>query len=432
MNTDKTIITNKGNVINVKEYIYDDTLPLISVVMPSYNSAQTITKAVLSCINQSYPNVEIIIIDNGSADDTVETARALCEEYSFIMPDGTAMPRIRLIAQDNKGVSAARNVGLREARGEWLMSLDSDDYYEPDTVEILYAAVCQAGKGELSKRTAVSDETEKTDAAVYTDLKAEHTDATVYTDSKAEPAELPKSDIEAKGYADSPQYTAVSICGIRKVWERQPERNQDFQPEAFAGTLKAFTDEAMTKLYDLNLIGTHSNKLYSARLIRDKSIYYNEELQVNEDLDFVLRYLAACDYVRVVPRVFLNYVQHDKGQSLINTFQPHGLKGALIVLSSCNALFQTAGTDVGSMAAMDRRMFVHICSFAGLMYYRSGYGSEEIKSNLRQMRDNSDFRALLARLKPLGLKDRLAHMLLRYRLIGIYDKICRKVYKNKE
>ena len=219
---------------------------------------------------------------------------------------------------------------------------------------------------------------------------------------------------------------------MRKVWEQDPKRNQDFLPEAFTGTLKEFTDEALTRLYDLNLIGTHSNKLYNVQLIRDNSIYYNEELQVNEDLDFVLRYLRACKYVSVVPQIFLNYVQHDRGQSLINTFQPHGLKGALIVLKSCNSLFNAAGTDIRCIAAMDRRMFVHICSFAGLMYYRSTYDSDTIKQELGLMCDNEAFEALLKRLKPDCLKDRIAHFLLKYKLITVYDKICRKVYKNKE
>ena len=386
MNTDTihtNINTDTGKNQGVHSYIYDETMPLISVVMPSYNSAQTITKAVLSCINQSYPNVEIIIVDNGSADNTAAVAKALCRQYYFVMPDKSLRPRIRLIVQDNKGVSAARNIGIREAQGEWLMSLDSDDYYEPETIETMYAAVCTAlaaGKEDRSKSIQ----------------------------------------------------TAVSVCGIRKVWEGDSERNLDFLPDAFTGTLKSFTDKALTRLYDLNLIGTHSNKLYSTGLIRDKAIYYNEELQVNEDLDFVLRYMAHCDYVKVVPQIFLNYVQHDKGQSLINTFQPHGLKGALIVLGSCNALFEAADTCKATVEAMDRRLFVHICSFAGLMYYRSGYDRDTIKSELRRLCENADFCILLDRLKADCLKDRLAQFLLKHRLTGIYDGICRKIYKNKD
>ncbi len=399
--------------------LYDDRLPLVSVVMPSYNSAQTVTKAVLSCVNQSYPNVEIIVVDNGSKDETAETVRRLCESYHFIMPDESLRPRIRLIAQDNKGVSAARNVGIKAAEGEWFMSLDSDDYYEPETIETLYDAVNASAEadGDLSDRAETG---------------FVHKDDTANYGIGQNPAATKQQCLEDGYISRKAWHTAVSICGIRKVWEKDAARNQDFKPDAFAGTLKEFTDKAMAGLYDLNLIGTHSNKLYNTRLIRENSIYYNEGLQVNEDLDFVLRYLAVCEQVRVVPEIFLNYVQHDKGQSLINTFQPHGLKGALIVLGSCNALFNKAGTCDAAIADMDRRMFVHICSFAGLMYYRSGYENGRIKAELKAMCDNEDFRVLLMRLKPECLKDKIAHFLLKHKLIGIYNEICRKVYKNKD
>ena len=351
---------------------YDESLPLVSIIMPAYNSASTIERAVMSCMEQSYANVEVVIIDNGSSDDTAAEAERLATSFYFEKADGSMMPRIKLKLQDNKGVSAARNTGIGLVGGEWLMSLDSDDYYETDTVSKLYASL---------------------------------------TDNAAD----------------------VSVGGIRKVYEDDTDRNEDFVPETFAGDLKEFAADAFTKLYDLNLIGTHSNKLYSAKLIRDNGIYYNEELAVNEDIDFVLRYLAACRRISVVPEVFLNYVQHKAGQSLINTFQPHGLKGALIVLARCTELMDKAGA-LGTEAAarMDDRMFVHICSFAGLMYYRSGYDGKTIRRELEAMCDDRGFRELLARLKPDGIKNRTACFLLKYRLIDIYDILCRSVYKNKE
>lgn len=351
---------------------YSEELPLISVIMPAYNSAATIERAVMSCMEQSYADTEVIIIDNGSSDATAEEAKRLAELFFFEKPDGSLTPRIRIKLQDNKGVSAARNIGMAMAGGEWFVSLDSDDYYEPDTIEHMYASVIE-------------------------------------------------------NEADT------AIGGMCKVYEDDTSKNEDFIPEAFAGGLKEFAAEAFTKLYDLNLIGTHSNKLYNTRLIRENGIYYNEELAVNEDIDFVLRYLAACRRISVVPELFLNYVQHKKGQSLINTFQPHGLKGALIVLESCTRFMKTAGAEATEAAALiDNRMFVHICSFAGLMYYRSGYDGLRIRSELDAMCRDEGFVRLLARLKPRGIKDRTACFLLKHRFTDIYDILCRTVYKNKE
>lgn len=360
--------TVNNNKISLKEY--DKELPLVSVIMPAYNSETTIERAVLSCTGQSYPNVEIIIVDNGSSDNTLKIADKLRESCFFRMPDGRKVPRIRIIAQDNKGVSAARNAAIKNAGGKYFVSLDSDDYYDFDTIDSMYKALAENG-----------------------------------------------SD--------------VSICGIRKVWEQEPEKNTEYVPEEFSGDLKAFSDESFIRLYDLNLIGTHSNKLYKSSLIRDNSIYYNEELAVNEDIDFVLRYLAACRQLSVVPKAFLSYVQHKRGQSLINTFQPHGLKGALIVLQNAERFMNAAGTSDEIRQKVYRRMFVHICSFAGLMYYRSDYGKTEILEELHIMCEDPGFKHLLKEYKGTGKKDAAAHFLLKHGLVRIYDGLCRIIYKNR-
>ena len=350
----------------------EKNLPLISVIMPSYNSGRTVEKAVRSVMEQTYPNTEVIVVDNSSADDTAEKVRRLAEQYRFTDPEsGEETPRIRLIVQPNYGVSSARNAGIRDVRGEWFVSLDSDDYYEPDTIQSLWEAVF--GSGGNAADTALG--------------------------------------------------------GMRKVYENEAARNEELVPAApFEGDLKAFLDECFTGLYDLHLIQTHSNQIYRTELVRKNEIFYNEELAVNEDIDFVLRYLKTCRRVAVIPKVFLNYVQHGTGQSLINTFQPHGLRGALIVLKSCGELMDcgNAGPDV--RAKMDERLFVHICSFAGLMYYRSGYPDQKIRSELEQLCAQEDFRKLLGRLHPHGFKNRLACFLLKYGQSGIYHRICRILY----
>ena len=98
---------------------------LVSVVIPSYNRAYCITTTVDSALNQTHANVEVLIVDDGSKDDT----RALIEaRYG-------REPRVRYIHQANAGVSAARNHGLRLARGQFIALLDSDDIWLPWKVE---------------------------------------------------------------------------------------------------------------------------------------------------------------------------------------------------------------------------------------------------------------------------------------------------------
>lgn len=96
----------------------EDSL-LVTVILPVYNVASYLEEALDSVINQTYKNLEIIIIDDGSTDGSGD----ICEEYA--KKDG----RIRLIHQPNKGLSASRNVALRIMTGEALVFLDSDDAY---------------------------------------------------------------------------------------------------------------------------------------------------------------------------------------------------------------------------------------------------------------------------------------------------------------
>jgi glycosyltransferase involved in cell wall biosynthesis len=96
--------------------------PLVSVIIPAYNRAHTVVDTIDSVQRQTYPNIEIIVVDDGSVDNTQEVL-------------GRYGSRIRNIHQENAGQMAARNRGIREARGEIITFLDSDDLWLPTCVE---------------------------------------------------------------------------------------------------------------------------------------------------------------------------------------------------------------------------------------------------------------------------------------------------------
>lgn len=100
----------------------------ISVIIPVYNVELYIRKCLDSVIFQTYRNLEIIIIDDGSKDNS----RTICNEYA------EKDSRIFVIHQDNAGLAAARNAGLDRASGEWIAFLDSDDWIEPEMYETLF------------------------------------------------------------------------------------------------------------------------------------------------------------------------------------------------------------------------------------------------------------------------------------------------------
>lgn len=93
---------------------------MISVVIPLYNKEQSIANTLQSVLKQTYQDFEIVIVNDGSTDHSVEKVAKVTD------------PRIRLIHQSNAGVSAARNRGIEEAKGEYIAFLDADDEWKPD------------------------------------------------------------------------------------------------------------------------------------------------------------------------------------------------------------------------------------------------------------------------------------------------------------
>jgi glycosyltransferase involved in cell wall biosynthesis len=97
--------------------------PMISVVVPAFNVASTIHQTLVSISNQTFPNIEIIVVDDGATDDTPK----IISRYSD--------PRIRVIRQANRGLAGARNTGIHHSQGKYIAFCDSDDLWEPEKLE---------------------------------------------------------------------------------------------------------------------------------------------------------------------------------------------------------------------------------------------------------------------------------------------------------
>ena len=108
---------------------------LVSVIVPVYNIKEYLERCVRSICEQTYKNMEILLVDDGSSDGSGEICDALAKEDA----------RIRVFHKKNGGSSSARNLGIREAKGEYLGFIDSDDYIEPDMYEILVDGIERYG-----------------------------------------------------------------------------------------------------------------------------------------------------------------------------------------------------------------------------------------------------------------------------------------------
>jgi glycosyltransferase involved in cell wall biosynthesis len=118
---------------------------LVSVVIPAYNAGWCVGRALDSVLAQSHTRIEVLVIDDGSTDDTASVARSYGDP-------------VRLLQQPNGGLSSARNLGIRHARGEWIAYLDADDWWLPEKlarqIELLRR---QPDVGFCSSATRVED-----------------------------------------------------------------------------------------------------------------------------------------------------------------------------------------------------------------------------------------------------------------------------------
>lgn len=106
----------------------------VSIIIPVFNSYQTIRRCLNSVLNQTYKNIEAIVIDDGSTDRSRELIRQFANRDK----------RIKIIVQKNKGVSSARNTGILHAKGDYISFLDSDDYLDPHCVETMLCNIDNA------------------------------------------------------------------------------------------------------------------------------------------------------------------------------------------------------------------------------------------------------------------------------------------------
>lgn len=106
---------------------------LISVIIPVFNAEKWLNRCVDSVVNQTYQNIEIILVDDGSTDGSAK----ICDDYAI------EDPRIIVIHQQNGGVSRARNTGLQNCTGKYISFIDSDDYVSSSYISYMYEKICE-------------------------------------------------------------------------------------------------------------------------------------------------------------------------------------------------------------------------------------------------------------------------------------------------
>ena len=329
----------------------------VSIVVPVYNSEQYLVRCIDSLRNQSYENLEIILVDDGSQDSS----------FSLCCQAAQTDSRIKVIHQENGGAARARNRGILEASGKWLMLIDADDYIHQDMA------------GDL--------------------LKAAHEE-------------------DAQGV----------ICGFSRVYGDGTKEEIHALQQKWSGDLHRFSEEMLLPLYRNLLLRTQSNKLYDLSLIQKNKLAYPGGFSINEDIWFCVRYLSLCRRIVCIPGSYLYYWQNQGGDSLISRYHPEGVESCFLLLKAMNHLMKKADSSPAVRNEMENEMLFHICGFAGHIYYRANRSPRECLDSIRQLTERKEFRRLLRQMRPRGIKNKTAAFLLGRRMCRVYHWMCLGLY----
>ncbi len=228
----------------------------ISIIVPVYNTEQYLEKCLDSLINQTYNNIEILLIDDGSKDNSGK----ICDEYA------KKDKRIKVIHQKNSGVSRARNNGLDNFTGNYVMFVDSDDWIEPNTCEILLKKIIL----------------EKKDMVIYNFYKERKNICEKNKDYYCELENIPSNEIQAKILAPTLNIKGIKCNGLslacNKIISGKIVKKHRFM---FEGEKAIFEDGIFYYLLFENAInvGLSNDFLYHYRMLSTSATQaYNKSI----------------------------------------------------------------------------------------------------------------------------------------------------------
>ena len=236
--------------------------PLVSIIVPVYNAADHIARCIESIRRQTYRNLEIILLNDGSKD----VSYAVCQSYAGIDR------RIVVIDKNNSGVSATRNLGMQEAHGKYFQFVDADDTIQPYATEMLVARAEESGA----------------------DLVIAHYNRISPPKPRAEGSQRPERPTRVQTFGflmEGPLNKDAFACGLMQ------------EPASF-------------------YYGVMWNKLYRADIVREHpDVRCNEELDYSEDLYFNLSFIRYAQQFYALSTPIYNYVQNpDSAVHHLNPF----------------------------------------------------------------------------------------------------------------
>ena len=239
------------------------TNPLVSIIVPVYNAQKGLSRCLESICSQTYQELEIIVLNDGSTDDSL----AICEQFR------AKDPRLVVVDKENEGVSRTRNAGLALAQGDYIQFADSDDVLDPDyTQKLVQAALQHSADLVIAPYWMVIPSNSS---------KTGHALETLQESLGIEP-EAPKIEVHKYGFLPQGVYSREDYA--RRLMQ---------QPASF-------------------YYGVLWNKLYRREIIAENQLGFAPDVHWAEDLLFNMGYLEHAEVFVSIPDAGYHYIQNPK------------------------------------------------------------------------------------------------------------------------
>lgn len=332
----------------------------VSVIMAAYNAKNTVEATVESLINQSYKNIEIIIVNDGSKDKTLDILTNLANKYNNII----------VIDQENAGPGKARNVAIDIASGEYMMFIDSDDFYSNNMVERMV------------------------------------------------------SEIEINEYD-------LAVCGIKNQYidDDKVIGHKDWIKDDITYMNKKELFNDIDNFVASGLLNSMCNKIYRSKIIKSRKIRVLEGSDIGEDLCFNILYIDECKTASIIKEALYIYTI-DVTKGLTSAFREDEFNKRKINLKMLNDLYEKNNLNKNRVyfeyVIIAYSCFTHLFKEANKNSYKENItfikeviNSEELKVSLKNIKCNS----ITQFVSTIILKTKL------YNLIYIISYLLNKVIK---
>jgi len=344
--------------------------PIISIIIPIYNSEKYLSRCIENVIGQTYKKIEIILVDDGSIDNS----RKICYKYAII--DN----RIKAISQKNKGSAGARNTGIRHATGEFVFFLDADDFIEKNALEILIAKYNQFQPDLVManfSKLENSGEIIKQSVAFRPDDEP----------FKHQIKELSKTDIVdyVRHFLKHPSNHLISYC-----WAR----------------------------------------LYKLSIIKNNNILANEDMSLFEDFVFNLDYLKHTNKVVFVNESLYTYIMHNDhvSASMVIVNSDNLLYDMNIFRAKASEFLQRTNANTAKIG----HALIHyvIIFFVRSCRQITKHNRKKIYNEIKKIVNAPILRESLQYYSPSKGNSRILPLLMKFKLVDLIIYFCKhKAYK---